>query len=192
MLHLLCAKNVDFLSLFAIITPNLAHNSQFTTHNLDKLSMIKLDPADRAILKHLQTNALLTTKELSEKLNLTYTPVYERVRKLEKEGIIKKYVALIDREKIGKNLVAFCNVALKEHTRIIGEAFVNAILSFEEVTECYNISGEYDFMLKVVVNDMPQYQRFLMEKLGAINNIGSTHSIFVMSEIKHSTALEIV
>ena len=98
---------------------------------------------------------------------------------------------MIDREKIGKNLVAFCNVALKEHTRVVGEGFVKAIMTFEEVTECYNISGEYDFMLKVVVNDMPQYQRFLMEKLGAINNIGSTHSIFVMSEIKHSTALEI-
>lgn len=153
--------------------------------------MIKLDHTDRSILRLLQENALLTTKELSQHLNLSYTPVYERVRKLEKEGIIKKYVALISREKIGKNLIAFCNVSLKEHSRLNGERFVKSVLSFEEVAECYNISGEYDFMLKIVVDDMPAYQRFLMDKLGALEGIGNTHSIFVMSEIKHETALKV-
>ncbi|TAG40981.1 MAG: Lrp/AsnC family transcriptional regulator [Cytophagia bacterium] len=153
--------------------------------------MIKLDDTDRKILKLLQENALLTTKELAALLNLSYTPVYERIRKLEKEGIIKKYVALINREKVGKNLVAFCNISLKEHSRANGEKFVKAVLSFEEVTECYNISGGYDFMLKVVVNDMPAYQQFLMEKLGTLDSIGNTHSIFVMSEIKHETGLKV-
>lgn len=153
--------------------------------------MQKLDLTDQKILELLQENALLTTKELSAELNLSYTPVYERVRRLEREGIIKKYVALIDREKIGKNLIAFCNVSLKEHSRANGEKFVKAVLSFEEVTECYNISGGYDFMLKVVVNDMPKYQQFLMEKLGTLDSIGNTHSIFVMSEIKNNTSLKV-
>ncbi len=151
--------------------------------------MLKLDTTDQAILQHLQENALLTTKELSSRLNLSYTPVYERVRRLEKEGVIKKYVALVNREKIGKNLIAFCNISLKEHSRANGEKFVKAVLSFEEVVECYNISGGYDFMLKVVVNGMPEYQQFLMNKLGTLDSIGNTHSIFVMSEIKHETAL---
>jgi Lrp/AsnC family leucine-responsive transcriptional regulator/Lrp/AsnC family transcriptional regulator len=153
--------------------------------------MLKLDITDQGILRYLQQNALLTTKELATQLNLSYTPVYERVRKLEREGVIKKYVALINREKIGRNLIAFCNVSLKEHSRANGEKFVSAVMTFEEVMECYNISGEYDFMLKVVVNDMPEYQRFLMEKLGALDSIGNTHSIFVMSEIKHETALKV-
>ncbi|MFN4146769.1 MAG: Lrp/AsnC family transcriptional regulator [Runella sp.] len=152
---------------------------------------LKLDTTDLGILRLLQKNALLTTKELASQLNLSYTPVYERVRKLENEGVIEKYVALVNREKIGKNLIAFCNVSLKEHSRANGERFVKAILSFEEVAECYNISGGYDFMLKVVVNDMPEYQRFLMDKLGALDMIGNTHSIFVMSEIKHETALKV-
>jgi Lrp/AsnC family leucine-responsive transcriptional regulator/Lrp/AsnC family transcriptional regulator len=153
--------------------------------------MLKFDNTDQAILQHLQENALLTTKELSSRLNLSYTPVYERVRRLEKEGVIKKYVALVDREKIGKNLIAFCNISLKEHSRANGEKFVKAVLSFDEVAECYNISGGYDFMLKVVVNGMPEYQQFLMNKLGTLDSIGNTHSIFVMSEIKHETALRV-
>jgi Lrp/AsnC family transcriptional regulator, leucine-responsive regulatory protein len=152
---------------------------------------MKIDPTDQAILDKIQQNALLTTKELAADLGLSYTPVYERVRKLEKEGVIKKYVALIDRDKIGKKLMVFCNVSLKEHSRSNGEKFVKAVLAFTEVMECHNISGGYDFMLKVVVNDMPEYQQFLMNKLGALDCIGNTHSIFVMSEIKNETAFQI-
>lgn len=152
--------------------------------------MITLDEADKSILYHLQQDATLKTRELSEKVNLSYTPVYERVRKLEKEGIIKGYVALVDREKVGKKLMVICCVALKEHSRAMGERFVSAVMGYTEVLECLNISGEYDFLLKVVVDDMPQYQRFLMEKLGSLENIiGSTQSQFVMGEIKSTTML---
>jgi Lrp/AsnC family leucine-responsive transcriptional regulator/Lrp/AsnC family transcriptional regulator len=151
--------------------------------------MHTLDDTDRAILRYLQQDATLKTRELSALLHLSYTPVYERVRRLEKEGIIQKYVAIIDREKIGKKLMAFCNVALKEHSRAMGERFVEAIHAIPEVLECYNISGDYDFLLKIIVNDMPEYQQFLMNKLGSLENIGSTHSLFVMGEIKTSTEL---
>jgi DNA-binding Lrp family transcriptional regulator len=113
--------------------------------------------------------------------------VYERVRKLEKDGVIKKYVALVDREKIAKDLMVFCSIRLKEHAQQAGAKFVEEIVALDEVQECYNISGDYDFMLKIVVHDMREYQAFLMNKLASLENIGSTHSIFVMSEIKHET-----
>ncbi len=154
--------------------------------------MATLDDTDRSILRLLQQNATLKTRELSEMINLSYTPVYERVRKLEKEGIIKKYVALVDREKVGKKLMVICNIALKEHSRAMGERFVQAISGYPEVLECLNISGDYDFLLKVVVEDMPEYQNFLMEKLGSLENIiGSTQSQFVMGEIKSTTELKL-
>jgi len=156
------------------------------------MTTLILDQADKAILHHLQEDATLKTRELAEKVNLSYTPVYERVRKLEKEGVIRKYVALVDREKVGKKLMVICSVALKEHSRTMGERFVQAVMGYPEVLECLNISGEYDFLLKVVVEDMPQYQRFLMENLGALENIiGSTQSQFVMGEIKSTTHLQL-
>ncbi len=145
-----------------------------------------LDQTDKALLRLLQDNANLTTKELSEKLHLSPTPVYERQKRLEKEGYIEKYVAVLNKEKLGKKLIVFCNVKLKQHERGMGEKFVNAINNMPDVMECYNISGEYDFMLKILVEDMPQYQDFIMNKLTLIENIGSTHSMFVMGEIKRS------
>ena len=152
--------------------------------------MIHLDDTDRKILHYLQQDATLKTRELSEKLNLSYTPVYERVKRLEKEEIITKYVALVNREKVGKKLMAFCNIALKEHSKVMGEKFVAGVSAMPEVMECFNISGDYDFLLKIVIEDMSQYQQFLMQKLGSLENIGSTNSIFVMGEIKNSTELE--
>jgi DNA-binding Lrp family transcriptional regulator len=153
--------------------------------------MDQLDKTDKMMLQLLQKNANLTTKELSEQLHLSSTPIYERQKRLEKEGFISKYVALLNKEKLGKKLTVFCNVKLKQHERGMGEKFVQAIHLLPDVMECYNISGEYDFILKVVVEDMPQYQDFIMNKLTLIENIGSTHSMFVMGEIKWSTELNI-
>lgn len=153
--------------------------------------MEKLDKTDLALLRELQQDSMQTTKELAAKLNLTPTPIHERVKRLEREGYIKKYVALLDPEKMQRGLVVFCSVTLKQHQRDIGAKFVKDIISLEEVTECYNVSGDYDFMLKVMVKDMPSYQNFIMNKLASIENIGSTHSMFVMGEIKHETALPI-
>jgi len=153
--------------------------------------MTELDDLDIRLLKLLQKDSTLTTKELANKLNLTPTPVHERIKRLERDGYIKKYVALLDNQKLNKGLVVFCNVTLKQHEKGIGKKFVNDIVSLKEVTECYNVSGQYDFMLKVMVKDMPEYQNFIMNKLASIENIGSTHSVFVMGEIKNSTELPI-
>ncbi|XCF05267.1 Lrp/AsnC family transcriptional regulator [Tamlana crocina] len=158
---------------------------------LEKNSTIKLDEIDLRILKLLQARSNLTTKELALKVNLSVTPVFERVKKLEKNGFIKGYIAVLDAEKLNKGLMVFCNVTLKEHTREIGRQFVNDILRLEQVVECYNISGDYDFLLKIMVADMKEYQNFVLDHLGSIKNIGSAHSTFVMGEIKNTHAVPI-
>ena len=145
-----------------------------------------LDDIDKKLLKLLQNNSNITTKELAVRVNLSATPVFERIKKLEKEGYIKKYVAILDADKLHKSLTAFCSITLKEHTKEIGNKFVRDIKSLSEVTECYNTSGDYDFLLKVMVKDMKQYQDFVLNSLGSIKNIGSTHTTFVMGEIKQS------
>ncbi|CAM4360784.1 Lrp/AsnC family transcriptional regulator [Zobellia roscoffensis] len=148
--------------------------------------MENLDMTDLELLKQLQKNSNITTKELAVTVNLSPTPVYERVRKLEKEGYIKRYSALLDAEKMGLELIVFCDITLKQHTKDIGNQFVKDIRAVKEVTECYNISGDYDFRLKVLVRDMKHYQDFVINTLGAVNNIGSAHSTFVIGTIKQS------
>ena len=153
---------------------------------IDNFSAHDLDAIDWKLLEILQENGKITTKEIAKLVNLSPTPVYERIKRLEKDGFIKKYVALVEADKVGKSLTVFCNVTLKEHTREIGNQFVKDIIALHEVSECYNISGDYDFMLKIMVRDMKHYQEFVINDLGAINNIGSAHSTFVMGVIKHS------
>ncbi|MCM5661959.1 Lrp/AsnC family transcriptional regulator [Galbibacter mesophilus] len=147
--------------------------------------MTDLDQIDLKLLELLQENGKLTTKEIAQQVNLSPTPVYERIRRLERDGIIKKYVALIEAEKVGKGLIVFCDVTLKEHTKAIGNRFVQEIMSLKYVSECYNISGDHDFRLKIVVRDMKHYQDFVINDLGSIKNIGSAHSTFVIGIIKH-------
>lgn len=148
-----------------------------------------LDAIDKEILKMLQEDAHITHREISLKLNLTTTPIHERIKRLEKDGYIKKYVALLDKEKLDKGLIVFCNVSLKQHTNVNGRKLVTEIQSIPEVVECYNIAGDYDFLLKILVKDMPAYQKFVLGVLGTLKSIGSVKSIFVMGEIKHSTAV---
>jgi len=148
--------------------------------------MENLDGTDLELLKHLQENSNSTTKELAAKVNLSHTPVYERIKKLEKEGYIKKYVAILNAEKLNRELIVFCNITLKQHTKEIGNKFVRDIMSLKEVTECYNISGDYDFKLKVLVSNMKDYQDFVINSLGTVENIGSAHSTFVIGTIKQS------
>ncbi|ASO07439.1 Lrp/AsnC family transcriptional regulator [Arenibacter algicola] len=150
-----------------------------------------LDNIDIQILKLLQNNSNLTTKDLANKVNLSTTPVFERVKRLEKNGYIKKYVAVLDAEKLDKGLTVFCNITLKQHTREIGNKFVKDIVAIKEVTECYNVSGDYDFLLKVMVKDMKHYQDFVLNHLGSIKNIGSAHSTFVMGDIKNTYSVPI-
>ena len=150
-----------------------------------------LDETDLQILKTLQKNAKLTTKELADAVHLTPTPVFERQKRLEKKGYIKKYVAVIDPERLGLGLLVFCKVKLKQINHELADSFVRRIQRVPEVTECYNISGAYDYLLKVRVRDMRQYQEFVINKLGDIDTVGSIESTFVMSEEKHSYGINL-
>ena len=143
-----------------------------------------LDNIDLQILQILQKNAKLTTKELADAVHLTPTPVFERQRRLERQGYIKKYVAVLDPEKLGQGLQVYCKVKLKQINHEIADAFVRRTQRFPEVTECYNTSGAYDYLLKVRATDMKQYQEFILNKLGEIDSLASIESTFVMSEVK--------
>lgn len=145
-----------------------------------------LDDTDLRLLKIVGENSSFTIKELANKVNLTPSPVFERIRRLEEQGYIKKYIALLDAEKLNFGLIVFCNIKLKHHDKSIGNQFVTDILQIEEVVECYNISGDFDFLLKVYARDMKHYQDFVFNKLGSVKSIGSTHSTFVMCENKNS------
>lgn len=150
-----------------------------------------LDKTDALILELLQADALLTNKELADKLGKTVTPVYERIRRLENEGFITRYSAIVDKNKIGKTLVAFTNVQLKQHAQAILSGFEKSIVKFDEVMECYHMTGVFDYLLKIVVADMAAYQDFIVNKLAKLADIGTVQSSFVMTEIKHQTAYKI-
>jgi len=148
--------------------------------------MEQLDTIDLQLLKILSDNSNFTVKELAAQVNLSPSPVFERIKRLENNGYIKKYIALLDAEKLNYGFIVFCNIKLKTHDKSIGHSFVEDILKIDEVVECYNISGDYDFLLKVFAKSIKHYQDFVFNKLGSVNSIGSTHSTFVMSEIKNS------
>ena len=151
----------------------------------------KLDETDLQILKTLQKNAKLTTKELADAVHLTPTPVFERQKRLERQRYIKKYVAVLNPEKLGQGLQVYCKVKLKQINHEIADAFVRRIQRIPEVTECYNTSGAYDYLLKVRARDMKQYQEFILNKLGEIESLASIESTFVMSEVKQSYGINI-
>ncbi len=147
-----------------------------------------MDTTDKHILALLQDNSRRTTKELSGKLGLSATAVYERIKKLEKSGAIKKYVALLEKNKVGKGFVVFCHIKLLQHSRDFLTRFEREVTKLDEVLECYHVSGDYDYILKVCVENMDAYREFMVTKLTTLQHIGSTHSTFMISEVKSTTA----
>jgi DNA-binding Lrp family transcriptional regulator len=150
---------------------------------------ISLDTKDLQILKLLQQNARITVKEISEKMHLSTTPVHERIRRMEDTGVIKQYATLVDHTKVNKSMMAICYVSLKEHNKNAGTKFIKAILEMNEVMECYNISGEFDFMLKIMVENMDAYYDFHVNKLSQVENMGHLQTVFVMGIIKQTHQL---
>jgi Lrp/AsnC family leucine-responsive transcriptional regulator len=147
-----------------------------------------MDLIDKKLLQLLQTNSKATTKELAVKLNLSATAVYERIKKLEREEIIDKYVAVLNRNKINKGFVVFCHLKLTQHTKEFINQFEKEVIQLHEVLECFHVSGDYDYILKICVKDMEEYREFMVTKLTSLQHIGSTHSIFMIGEVKNSTA----
>ena len=153
--------------------------------------MESLDHIDLQILRTLQDNARLTTKELAACVHLSTTPVFERLKRLENGGYIKKYIAVLDAEKLNQGFVVFCRVKLRRLNKEIAEEFTGIIREIPEVTECYNISGSYDYLLKIHAPDMKYYQEFLLNVLGTIESLGSMESTFVMDEVKQVYGIQV-
>ena len=149
----------------------------------------KLDATDLKILRVLQEEGRITTKELAAKVNLSTTPVFERMKRLEKEGYIKKYVAILDADKLNLGFTVFCSVKLKQMNRDIANDFVKVIKDIPQVADCFNIAGEFDYLLRINATDMKYYNDFIINVLGTIDSVGSIQSTFVMNTIKESYAL---
>lgn len=150
-----------------------------------------VDATDKKLLFLLQSDCKKTTKELSLQLNLSVTAVYERIKKLEREGIIDKYVVLVNRSKVEKGFVVFCHLKLIQHTKEFISKFESQVVQLKEVLECHHVSGDYDYILKIVVKDMEAYREFLVTKLTTLEHIGSTHSTFMINEVKNTTVVTI-
>ena len=149
----------------------------------------ELDETDLKILRILQDNSRLTTKELALKIHLSVTPTYERQRRLERMGYIKSYVAVLDANKLERGFVVFCNVSMKQINKQIAQAFMDTVASWDEVTECYNISGDGDYLMKVCVSSMQRYQQFILDKVGEFPYISQVRSSFVMDTLKFTYGL---
>ena len=150
-----------------------------------------LDETDRKILRILQRNSDLTVKELAAKLHLSTSPTFERQKRLERDGYIERYMAVLNPRKVGNGIMVLCNIRLKQHSQELIQEFMDVVQNLEEITECYNTSGDYDFLIKVYAHDMRSYQQFMLNTLGTINCIGSLHSIFVIDETKNTHGVPI-
>ncbi|MBO6880192.1 Lrp/AsnC family transcriptional regulator [Winogradskyella sp.] len=149
------------------------------------------DEIDKKLLELLQRDSKQTNKALAYALGLSVTAVYERIKKLENNGTIKKYVALVDQKSVDKDFVVFCSIKLVQHTQDYVVKFEREVAKLNEVLECYHISGDYDYLIKVLVEDMEAFREFMVKKLTTIDHIGSTYSMFMINEVKHTTAISI-
>lgn len=159
------------------------------TKKAESTVSLSLDTKDIAILKVLQQNARATVKEIADQVHLSTTPVHERIKRMEETGVIKQYATLVDHTKVKKGLMVICYVSLKQHDKTAGGKFIKRMHELNEVIECYNISGEFDFMLKVVAESMDAYYDFHVNKLSQAENIGHVQSVFVMGVIKQTHVL---
>jgi len=153
--------------------------------------MAQLDSTDKKILRILQQDGRVTNKALSEKLGLSTTPVFERMKKLEREGVIEKYVALLNQKLIDRKLIVFVSISLKSHNRSYLDKFVDSMRTFPEIQEVYHIAGDFDYLLKIISKDIESYQNFILSNLSVNSNIARVKSEFVLSKNKYTTAIKI-
>jgi DNA-binding Lrp family transcriptional regulator len=150
-----------------------------------------LDKIDTQILSILQNNSNRTTKSIAKELGMTTSPIFERIKKLEKEGYIKKYVAVLDQKKLGLKLKVFIGITLQGHTRSFLEKFVKEINNFPEVVECHRVSGNYDYLLKLIVDDIEAYETFIISKLTLLPYLGNVQSLITLSTGKETNEIDL-
>ncbi|WP_449397471.1 Lrp/AsnC family transcriptional regulator [Chryseobacterium wanjuense] len=147
------------------------------------------DEKDFSILRILQKDAKLSVRDVANKINLSPTPTHERIKRMEKLGIIKEYTTVVDRKKVNKGMMVICMIALNVHNKKTAGKFIEEVEKLNEVVEFYNISGDFDFMLKILAPNMDEFHQFFVNKLSEIEGIGQTKSIFVMNSIKESAQI---
>tara|TARA_R110002072_G_scaffold81818_1_gene187006 strand:- start:863 stop:1330 length:468 start_codon:yes stop_codon:yes gene_type:complete len=153
--------------------------------------MQKIDKIDCNILMLLQKNGRITVKEMAAQLGLSPTPIFERTKKLEKAGIISHYAAILNPDKIGKKLYAFAHISLKDHSKAMVERFADQITKIPEVLECHYVTGDSDFILKILLNDMEKYRDFMMNSLFEMSNIAKVETFLSLSVLKNSKTIEV-
>lgn len=146
---------------------------------------MKLDQTDYKLIKLLQENCKQTNKEMADQLDLSTTAVYERIKKLEKQEIITDYVAIVNKDKINRSFMAIAHIKIKSHSKDAILRFEKKVDQIPEVLECFHVSGEYDYILKISVQDMEAYREFMLSKLTTMEEVQSTHSMFVIKEVKN-------
>ena len=151
----------------------------------------RLDKTDISILRALQENGRITVKDLALKVHLSPSPVFDRLHRLESEGYIQRYTAIVNPVKLGRGFIVYCSVRLRQMGRDIAHDFISRVKDIPEVAECYNISGDFDYLLKIYAPDMQYYNDFLINTLGTIDSLGSVQSSFVMNEVKNSYGLPV-
>ena len=151
--------------------------------------MIVLDKIDKMILSLLQNNAHLTIKEIAAQVNISLTPVHERIKKMENEGIIEKYVTVLNKKKMGQSLIVYCNISLFKQSADDFNIFNETINQLPEVVESSVVSGSFDYIIKIIVPDMDAYYQFHQQKLATIKCVSTINSFFVMNEVKYTTAI---
>ena len=161
----------------------IRQNKILMAYNLDKI--------DTQILGILQHNSNRTTKSIADELGMTTSPVFERIKKLEREGFIKKYVAVLDNKKIGLKLTVFIGITLQGHTRSYLEKFVTEINNFPEIIECHRVSGNFDYLLKLVVEDIQAYEHFIISKLTLLPYLGNVQSLITLSTGKETNEIDL-
>lgn len=150
-----------------------------------------LDEKDKKLLVLLQNDSKQTTKALANELNLSVTAVFERIKKLEKQHYIEKYVALVDKKKVQKDFVVLCHIKLIQHKKEYITRFEKEIVQFLEITECFHVSGDYDYIVKICLKDIQDYREFMVTKLTNLQYIASTQSSFSIKEVKNTTTLNL-
>lgn len=189
-------NNIEIIAKFVPASLKVVPKNQYRKFLIRKYHDMatvpgRLDATDIKILRLLQQNARLTLKEIGAQVNLSSTPVYERFRRLEREGFIKKYVAVLDVDKLDMGFTVFCSVKLNQQNLDTAEAFATTVRGLREVTECYNISGRYDYLLKIQAASMKAYRAFVLNVLGQMEEVASFESTFVMDELKHDYGISI-
>jgi Lrp/AsnC family leucine-responsive transcriptional regulator len=152
---------------------------------------MKLDEIDKQILNLLQDNAKITNLELSKKIGISPPAMLERVKRLEKKHLIKKYVAILNPDKLGKNIIGIISVSLNAHQLNSIDSFTKQINKFDEVLECYHIAGEEDFILKIITSSIKDVEEFLLKKLTKIPGVAKVNTKFVLSTVKCITKINI-